>query len=190
MKELLAEIWTINVIVMRTQKEMMPLSPPSPPALSLSQHQGLFQWVSFAHQVAKVLELQLQHQSFQWKFRVDSSFLGLFKNFQLSSAPTIIKVSVQNSEPSPWTHWLPQQSQHGYLSGQAGLDPSDSSLAVASPTHSFSIYSALLCASHNARVWRYSVPTGDIPPFLLSKHFPGCACGWQWGGRIPWQSSG
>ena len=48
-----------------------PLSPPSPPALSLSQHQGLFQWVSCSRQVAKVLELQLQHQSFQWIFRVD-----------------------------------------------------------------------------------------------------------------------
>ena len=44
---------------------------PSLPALSLSQHQGLFQWVSSLHQVAKVLELQLQHQSFQWMFRVD-----------------------------------------------------------------------------------------------------------------------
>ena len=43
-----------------------PLSPPSPSALNLSQHQGLFQWVSSSHQVAKVLELQLQHQSFQW----------------------------------------------------------------------------------------------------------------------------
>ena len=40
-----------------------PLSPPFPPALNLSQHQGLFQWVSSSHQVAKVLELQLQHQS-------------------------------------------------------------------------------------------------------------------------------
>jgi len=40
-------------------------------ALSFSQHQGLFQWVSSSHQVAKVLELQLQHQSFQWIFRVD-----------------------------------------------------------------------------------------------------------------------
>ena len=40
-----------------------PLSPPSPPALSLSQHQGLLQWVSSSSQVAKVLELQLQHQS-------------------------------------------------------------------------------------------------------------------------------
>ena len=40
------------------------LSSPSPPAFSLSQHQGLFQRVSSSHQVAKVLELQLQHQSF------------------------------------------------------------------------------------------------------------------------------
>ena len=48
-----------------------PLSSPSPPALSLSQHQGLFQWVSSSHQVAKVLEFQLQHQSFQWIFKTD-----------------------------------------------------------------------------------------------------------------------
>ena len=39
--------------------------------LNLYQHQGLFQWVSTSHLVAKVLELQLQHQSFQWVFRVD-----------------------------------------------------------------------------------------------------------------------
>ena len=39
-----------------------PLSSPSPPAFSLSQHKGLFKWVSSLHQVAKVLELQLQHQ--------------------------------------------------------------------------------------------------------------------------------
>ena len=38
-----------------------PLLSPSPPALNLSQHQGLFQWVSSLHQVAKVLEFQLQH---------------------------------------------------------------------------------------------------------------------------------
>jgi len=48
-----------------------PLSSPSPPALNLSQHQGLFQWVSSSHQVAKVLEFQLQHQSFQWIPRTD-----------------------------------------------------------------------------------------------------------------------
>ena len=48
-----------------------PLSSPSPPALNLSQHQGLFKWVSSSHQVAKVLEFQLQHQSFQWTSRTD-----------------------------------------------------------------------------------------------------------------------
>ena len=48
-----------------------PLSCPSPPAFNLSQHQGLFQWVSSSHHVAKVLELQLQHQSLQWIFMVD-----------------------------------------------------------------------------------------------------------------------
>ena len=48
-----------------------PLSSPSPPALNLSQHQDLFQWVSSSHQVAQVLELRLQHQSFQWIFRTD-----------------------------------------------------------------------------------------------------------------------
>ena len=46
-----------------------PLSSPSPPPFNLSQHQSLFQWVSSSHQMAKVLELQLQHQSFQWIFR-------------------------------------------------------------------------------------------------------------------------
>ena len=39
---------------------------PSPPSFTLSQHQGLFKWVSSLHQEAKVLEFQLQHQSFQW----------------------------------------------------------------------------------------------------------------------------
>ena len=48
-----------------------PLSSPSPPALNLSQHQGLFKWVSSLYQVAKGLELQLQHQSFQWILRTN-----------------------------------------------------------------------------------------------------------------------
>ena len=46
-----------------------PLPSPSPPTFNLSQHQGLLHWVSCSHQVATVLELQLQ--SFQWIFRVD-----------------------------------------------------------------------------------------------------------------------
>ena len=48
-----------------------PLSSPSPPTLNLSQRQGVFQWVSSSHQVARVLEFQLQHQSFQWIFRTE-----------------------------------------------------------------------------------------------------------------------
>ena len=48
-----------------------PLSSPFPPTFNLSQHQGLFQWVSSLHQVAKVLGFQLQHQSFQWIFKTD-----------------------------------------------------------------------------------------------------------------------
>ena len=47
------------------------LSSPSPPAFNLSQHQGLFTWVISSHQVAKVLEVQLQCQSFQWTLRTD-----------------------------------------------------------------------------------------------------------------------
>ena len=46
-----------------------PLLSPSLPAFNLSQHQGLFQWVRSSHQVAKVLELQFRHQSFQGIFR-------------------------------------------------------------------------------------------------------------------------
>ena len=48
-----------------------PLSSPSPPAPNSSQHQGLFQWVNSSCEVAKVLEFQLQHQSFQWTPRTD-----------------------------------------------------------------------------------------------------------------------
>ena len=49
----------------------LPLSTSSPPAFNLSQHQSLFLWVSSSHQVAKLLEFQPQHQSFQWIFRTD-----------------------------------------------------------------------------------------------------------------------
>jgi len=58
--------WVYNAI-----QPSHPLSCPCPPALNLSQHQGLFQWVSSLHQVAKVLKFQPQHQSFQWTLRTD-----------------------------------------------------------------------------------------------------------------------
>ena len=57
-----------------------PLSSPSPPTFNLSQLQGLFQWVSSSHQLAKVSELQLQQRCFQWisgliSFRIDWVYL-------------------------------------------------------------------------------------------------------------------
>ena len=67
-----------------------PLSPPSPPTLNFSQHQGLFQWVGSSHQVVKVLELQLQYQPFQWMFRV----------YFLYDWPCCPRVS-QESSPAP-----------------------------------------------------------------------------------------
>ena len=57
-----------------------PLSSPSSPAFNLSQHQGLFKWVSSSNQVAKVLELQLQRQSLQWIFRTDFLQGGLVES--------------------------------------------------------------------------------------------------------------
>ena len=59
------------------------LSPPSPPALDPSQHQGLFPWVGSSHQVVKILELPFQHQSFQWIFRTDFLWIDWFDLFAI-----------------------------------------------------------------------------------------------------------
>ena len=63
--------------VSNTVQPFHPLPSPSPLAFNLSQHQALFQWVSSSSQVAKVLELQLQQQSFQWMLRTDFLSDGL-----------------------------------------------------------------------------------------------------------------
>ena len=60
-----------------------PLSSPSPPAFNLSQHQGLFQWVSSLHQLAKVLEFQLQ--------------------------PSVLPMNTQDWSPLGWTGWISLQ---------------------------------------------------------------------------------
>ena len=54
-----------------------PLSSPSPPAPNPSQHHSLFQWVNSSHEVAKVLEFQLQHHSFQRTPRANLLYNGL-----------------------------------------------------------------------------------------------------------------
>ena len=82
--------------------------------LQSSQHQGLFKWVSSSHQVAKVLEFQLQHQSFQWIFRTDFLYSwialqskGLSSLQHHSSKASILQCSaffiVQLSHPSMTT---------------------------------------------------------------------------------------
>ena len=63
------------------------LSSPSSPAFNLCQNQGLFQWVTSSHQVAKVLELQLQHQSFQWTPRTDSFRIYWFDILEFQGTP-------------------------------------------------------------------------------------------------------
>ena len=71
-----------------------PLLSPSLPAFNLSQHQGLFKWVSSSHEVAKVLEFQLQYQSFQWTPRTDLLL------DELVGSPCSLKDS-QESSPIP-----------------------------------------------------------------------------------------
>ena len=83
-----------------------PLLSPSP-AFNLSQHQGLFKWVSSSHQVAKVLELQLKQQSFQWTFRTD------FLYDELVGSPCSPRDS-QESSPTPQFKSI-NSSAHSFL---------------------------------------------------------------------------
>ena len=71
-----------------------PPSSPSPPAFNLLQNQGLFHGVSASLQVAKVLEFQLQHQSFQWTLRTDLLQNGL-------AGPPCSPRDFQESSPTP-----------------------------------------------------------------------------------------
>ena len=76
-----------------------PLLSPSPPALNLSQHQSLFQWISSLHQVAKLLELQLQHWSFHINIQ-DLFPLGLTGLISLQSKA----LSGVFSSTTTWKH--------------------------------------------------------------------------------------
>ena len=87
-----------------------PLSPPSPLVLDISQHQGLYQWVGSLHQVAKVLELQLQNQSFQWILRVDLllGLTGLISLLPKWLSRVFSSTNIQNhqffgAQPSLWS---------------------------------------------------------------------------------------
>ena len=82
-----------------------PLSSPSPPTFNLSQHQGLFKWVSSSHQVAKVLEFQLQHQTFQWTVGwYWALFQSLLHLFNLHSNP--MRLIILLSPLDRWENWV------------------------------------------------------------------------------------
>ena len=91
-----------------------PLLPSSLPALNLSQHQGVFQWVSSSHQVAKVLELQ--HQAFQWIFRVDFLYIDWL---DLLAVQGTLKSLLQHHNPKASILWCSAffmvQLSHPYL---------------------------------------------------------------------------
>ena len=98
-----------------------PLLSPSPPTFNLSQQQGLFKWVSSSHQVAKVLELQLQHQSFRWIFRTDFLYDGLIGSpccprDSQESSPTPQFKSIFGAQLSLWSNshihtWLLEKTK-------------------------------------------------------------------------------
>ena len=76
-----------------------PLSSPSPPIFNHSQHQGLFQSVSSSHQVTKLLEFQLQHQSFQWIFRTTAGHIHQGnQNWKRHIYPNVHCSTVYNSQ--------------------------------------------------------------------------------------------
>ena len=61
---------------------------------------GTFKWVSSSHQVAKGLEFQIQHQSFQWLFRTDFLYDGLFViSLQSKGLSTVFSNTVQKHQP-------------------------------------------------------------------------------------------
>ena len=98
-----------------------PLLSPSPPAFSLSQYQGLFQWVNSSYQVAKVLELQLQHQSFQWKFRSD--FLYWFELLAVQGPPKSLLQHHSSKASILWhSALLIVQLSHPYMTTGKTID--------------------------------------------------------------------
>ena len=102
-----------------------PLSSPSPPALNVSQHQGLFQWVGSAHQVAKVLEFQLQHQSFQWISSVQSlSHAWLFATPWTAALQAFLSITNFQSPPNPMSIVLAMPSNYLILGHPLLLPPS------------------------------------------------------------------
>ena len=94
-----------------------PLLSLSPPAFNLSRHQGLFQWVSSSHQVAKILELQ--HQPFQWLLNVDFLSSTTEHHFCFGLAVSffieLLVIALHSSSVEYWTPSDPGGSSSGVI---------------------------------------------------------------------------
>ena len=82
-----------------------PLLSPSPPAPSPSQHQGLFQWVNSSHKVAKILEFQLQHQSFQMNTQEWSPYQLCVSHFTCIFLQVILCLILITTLPDGWYYF-------------------------------------------------------------------------------------
>ena len=103
--------WVVNAI-----QPSHPLSFPSSPSPHPSQHQGLLKWVNSLHEVAKVLEFQLQRQSFQWIFRLDFFRIDWF---DLLAVQGTLKNLLQHHSSKPFNLWCSAffmvQLSHSYM---------------------------------------------------------------------------
>ena len=100
-----------------------PMSSPSPPALNLSQHQGLFKWVSSSHQVAKVL---------------------------VSASTSVLPMNTQDWSPLGWTGWISLQSKglSRVFSKKKKSSPAPQFKSINSSALSF-LYSPTLTSIHD-----------------------------------------
>ena len=124
-----------------------PLSSPSPPAFNLSQHQGLFQWVRSSHQVAKILEFQLHHQSFQWTFELISFRIDWFD-----------LLAVQGTLKSLIQHYTSLQLEKVVSSNKDPVQPKINKQInnkFLKKNSAFFPYSIYFCLCYGAYLWDY-----------------------------------
>ena len=182
-----------------------PLSSPSPPAFNLSQHQSLSLWVSSLHQMAKVLEFQLQHQSFSEysgliSFRMDWFQIGkgvcqvlspcLFNFYQFSlvhqSCPTLWPMDCR-MPGFPVHHQLPEHAQtHVHEVGDA-IQTSYPLLSPSLPSFNLSQHQGLFqwVSSLHGGQSIGALASASVLPMNIQEWFP---LGWT--GWISVQSKG
>ena len=147
-----------------------PLRPPFSFAFKLSQHQGLFQCGSTSYRLAKVLELQLQHQSFQWIFRID--FVSFSSVAQLCS--TLCDPISHSTPRLPVHHQLLESTQTHVHWVSDAIQPSYPLSSPSPPALNLSQYQALfklVSSLHQvSKYWSFSfnISSPNKHPGLIS----------------------